>query len=292
MARCFPNDNLGWGALRNWLLRHGVKRVVLKPTKCFHPNLHQCLGDASLETLPVNSLRFRRFAEDIGVLAKNDRVSAVILIRFGFFDRLQGTPALSNNLLLLSDLLAIRRKHRDEPVPELRAGADAPVDGMHDATTDCDGRIQQSIAAAKLARRAAIVESFAGIGPVNAARLCANRPELVRLDRRQATSHFGIDPFDADSGGHCGARFVACSKSHQVAVVAIMRRRVTCSPPCCAKAGLGKPGIPRGCYCVIFAPPSRESRLSEHSSVSQGLDTEHGSSWTSAPRPGGICLAA
>lgn len=131
---------------------------------------------------------------------------------------------------------------------------------MRDAITDCDGRMRACIAAAaELARRAAIVESIPGFGPVNAACLCADMPELGHLDRRQAASLFGIAPFDADSGGQRGARHVrggrvprarlfmaattaircdpACGtyharlvtrgKSHKVAVVTVMRRLVT-----------------------------------------------------------------
>ena len=269
--RRFDNTQVGRRALRNWLLKHDVERVVFEPTGRFHRNLHQCLGDAGLETVPVNPLRSRRFAEAIGVLAKNDRVDAAMLARYGLLDGLEGSPPPSRNLVLLSDLLALRRKLveqlaalrklRDELDPELRGGADPAADGLRDAITDCDSRMRQCIAAdAALARRAAIVESIPGFGPVNAACLCADMPELGSLDRRQAASLFGIAPFDADSGSHRGARHVrggraaprtllfmaattaircdpACKacyvrlvargKSHKVAVVAVMRRLVT-----------------------------------------------------------------
>ena len=269
--RRFDNTQVGRRALRNWLLKHGVERVVFEPTGRFHRNLHQCLGDAGLETVPVNPLRSRRFAEAIGGLAKNDRVDAAMLARYGLLDGLEGTPPPSRNLVLLSDLLALRRKLveqlaalrklRDELDPELRGGADPAADGLRDAIADCDSRMRQCIAAdAALARRAAIVESIPGFGPVNAACLCADMPELGSLDRRQAASLFGIAPFDADSGSHRGARHVrggpaaprtllfmaattaircdpACKayyvrlvargKSHKVAVVAVMRRLVT-----------------------------------------------------------------
>ena len=145
--RRFDNTKVGRRALRNWLLKHGVARVVFEPTGRFHRNLHQCLGDAGLQTVLVNPLHSRRFAEAIGVLAKNDRVDAAMLARFGRLDGLEGTPPPSRNLVLLSDLLALRRKLveqlaalrklRDELDPELRGGADAAVAGMRDAITDC-----------------------------------------------------------------------------------------------------------------------------------------------------------
>ena len=174
---------------------------------------------------PVNPLRSRRFAEAIGVLAKNNRVDAAMLARYDLLDGLEGTPPPSRNLLLFCDLLALRRKLveqfkalrklRDELDPELRAGADPADDELRDAIADCDGRMRRCIAAdAALARRAAIVESIPGFGPVNAACLCADMPELGRLDRRQAASLFDIAPFDADSGSHCGPRRPAHAALH------------------------------------------------------------------------------
>ena len=131
--RRFDNTKPGRRALHNWLLRHRVERVVFEPTGRYHRNLHQCLFDAGLETVLVNPLRSRRFAEAVGVLAKNDRVDAAMLARFGLLDGLEGTPPRPRNLLLLGDLLALRgklveqlaalRKLRDELDPGLAAGA-------------------------------------------------------------------------------------------------------------------------------------------------------------------------
>ena len=89
------------------------------PPGATHRNLHQCLFDAGLETVLVNPLRSRRFAEAVGVLAGNDRVDAAMLARFGLVDGLEGTPPRPRNLLLLGDLLALRRKL----VEQLAAGA-------------------------------------------------------------------------------------------------------------------------------------------------------------------------
>ena len=86
VERQFDNTKTGRRALRNWLLKHDVTRAVLEPTGRYHRNLHQCLADAGLETVLVNPLRSRRFAEAIGRLAKNDRVDAAMLARFGLLD--------------------------------------------------------------------------------------------------------------------------------------------------------------------------------------------------------------
>ncbi len=72
--------------------------------------MHQCLFDSGLETVAVNPLRSRRFAEAIGRLAKNDRVDASMLARYGLLSGLAATPPKAPILHRLHDWIAIRRK--------------------------------------------------------------------------------------------------------------------------------------------------------------------------------------
>ncbi len=202
LDRQFHNDTCGRRALRNWLLQHGVSRAVFEPTGRYHRNLHQCLFDAGLETVVVNPLRSRRFAQALGRIAKNDRVDASMLARYGLLDGLDSTPPKAANLRLLSDLLA------ELDPAAARAGALA-CDGLAAAIDNLDVRMQACIAAdPALSRRAGIVRSIPGFGPVNAACLCADMPELGDLDRRRAAALFGVAPFDRDSGQHCGGRHI------------------------------------------------------------------------------------
>ncbi len=194
LERQFNNDKCGRRALRNWLLKHGVTRAVLEPTGRYHRNLHQCLFDAGIETVLVNPLRSRRFAEAIGRLAKNDRVDASMLARFGLLDSLETSPPQPANLCLLSDLLALRRKLVEqlgalrklcaELAPEAAACPAATLEACQADSADCHRRMRVCIAAdAALSRRAAIIQSIPGFGPVNAACLCADMPELGTLAR-------------------------------------------------------------------------------------------------------------
>ena len=194
LERQFKNDKCGRRALRNWLLKHGVTRAVFEPTGRYHRNLHQCLADAGLATVLVNPLRSRRFAEAIGKLAKNDRVDAAMLARFGLLDGFESTSPQPRNLSLLSDLLALRRKLLEqfgalrkllaELDPEAAPCPAATLDALQADIAACDRRLRDCIAAdAELSRRDAIIQSIPGFGPVNAACLCADRPELGRLGR-------------------------------------------------------------------------------------------------------------
>ena len=290
LERHFKNDKCGRRALRNWLLQHGVSRAVFEPTGRYHRRLHQCLFEAGLETVLVNPLRSRRFAEALGQLAKNDRVDAAMLARFGQLDSLVATPPQDDNLQLLSDLLAARRKLviqlgalrklRAELAPEAPACIADSCNGLQADISSCEQRMLTCIAAdAALARRAEIIQSVPGCGPVTAACLCAEMPELGTIGRRQAASLLGLAPFDQDSGKQhgrrsirggraqprhslymaalsatrwepackaCYQRLIADKKEHKVAMVAVMRKLAACSLRCCARTAAGKANRPLG----------------------------------------------
>ncbi|MCY4597443.1 MAG: transposase [Bryobacterales bacterium] len=109
LERRFNNDKCGRRALCNWLLKHGVTRTVFEPTGRYHRNLHQCLFDAAIETVLVNPLCSRRFAEALGQLAKNDRVDAAMLARFGCLEGLD-RPRPSRGKPSKVALVAVMRK--------------------------------------------------------------------------------------------------------------------------------------------------------------------------------------
>ena len=188
LDRRFANDKAGRRALRNWLRGHGVSRAVLEPTGRYHRQLHQCLFDSAIDTVLVNPLRSRRFAEALGQLAKNDRVDAAMLARFGLLAGLESSPPAPCNLTLLNDLVALRRKLveqraalrklRGELAPEAADGLDATLDAMRSDIAACERRLQDCIAAdATLRQRAAILQSVPGLGP-----LCARgKPPKVAL---------------------------------------------------------------------------------------------------------------
>ena len=269
LDRQFNNDKAGRRALRNWLRRHGVQRAVFEPTGRYHRKLHQCLFDSGMETVLVNPLRSRRFAEAIGSLAKTDRVDAAMLARFGTLENLDATDPAPEKQQKLSDLLAMRRKFLEylDALRKLRSevGTDAEVHmtaitALREDIGSCEKAMLACVASDdELSRRAAIIASVPGLGPINAASLCADMPELGSLGRRQAASLLGVAPFASDSGGHRGRRairggraeprrlfymaamsaknwepgskslynrLVARGKPHKVAMVAVMRRLI------------------------------------------------------------------
>ena len=243
--RRFANDKCGRRALRNWLCRLGVTRVVFEATGRLHRPLHQCLSDAGLETVLANPTRSRRFAEAIGHLAKNDRVDALMLASYALLDNHRAVPPKPEKLRALSDLLVIRRKLVEQRAALRKVSGELGCDAARQAgapviaaidcqVRDLDRQIQQCLADDEgLARRAAIVQSIPGCGPGTAASLCADMPELGALDRRQAAALIGLAPFAADSGGSSGRRRIHGGRQHPrnvlfMAATAAIRCNASC----------------------------------------------------------------
>ena len=189
-TRSFPNAAGGWRAARDWLRGLGVQRVVLEPTGRYHRALQRCLDEAGLEIVLADPLQARQFARSMGRLAKTDRIDAAMLALFGRLPGRRRALPLERNLQQLKDLLSARaacvedRTNRRKRIAEFGPGPAAAALGRLNEATDREiGVLDQTIAKAleadaALARRAAILRSVAGIGPVTAAVLCADLPEL------------------------------------------------------------------------------------------------------------------
>ncbi len=140
-----------------------------------------------------------------------------MLARFGRLADLQATPPQADNLQLLQDLLVARRKLIEQLGtlrkltaalnPQAARRLTKPLASLQAARAACDRDLQTCLAAdAVLARRAEIIQSIPGCGPLNAACLCAAMPELGSLGRRPAAALLGLAPFDRDSGQRRGTR--------------------------------------------------------------------------------------
>ena len=219
-TRSFPNDADGWRAARDWLRGLGVRRVVLEPTGRYHRALQRCLDEAGLEIVLADPLQARQFARSMGRLAKTDRIDAAMLALFGRLPGRRRALPLERNLQQLKDLLSARtacvedRTNRRNRIAEFGPGPAAAALGRLNEATDREiGVLDQAIAKAleadeALARRAAILRSVAGIGPVTAAVLCADLPELGSIGPKQAAALAGTAPFASDSGASHGARHI------------------------------------------------------------------------------------
>ena len=140
-----------------------------------------------------------------------------MLARYGLLGRSQSTPPAPASLRRLSDLLALLRHkliaHRDA-LRKLRSEVDCDALGAA-VVQALDAGVQACIDADDtLSLRVAILRSITGLGPLNAASLCADMPELGATGRRQAAALVGVAPCDHESGRFQGTRRCRGGRAH------------------------------------------------------------------------------
>ena len=206
-ARQFRNDAGGRRGLRKMLNKAKVELVVVEATGRYHRDLHRSLHDAGFRVSVVSPLQARRFAQTIGQLAKTDPIDAAMLARFGRVMDPDATAPRSAAQFRLGDLARARAQlvRTKTALSNSRKEYDTPetVEAFKRLVGDINREIAQLEVAIRAvvaedpenARRDRILRSIPGVGPVTAAILCAEMPELGTLGRRQAASLMGIAPF-------------------------------------------------------------------------------------------------
>jgi transposase len=233
---------------------------------------HRLLSECGMRVAVVNAARVRDFARASGLLAKTDRLDAAVIAHYGAFARPAPSLPVSGARQVLAELLAYRCQLTVEITarsqqlghlltPALRQRAEAALARLGAERLEIARLIRHTIAAeAELAKTYALLTSMPGVGPVLAATLLAELPELGTLDRRQIASLAGVAPIAKDSGlkhgrrpirggrkqvrtvlymaalstsrtasrgAACYRRLVAAGKPPKLALIALMRKMLT-----------------------------------------------------------------
>jgi transposase len=199
--------------------------VVMEASGGYERLAHRRLLGRGLAVAIVNAKRVRDFAKASGRLAKTDRVDAEVIARYGAFARPPATAAPDAAGRELAELLAFRQRlireitarqqqlsHLETPL--LRRRAQADLARLRSDKAEIETLLRRAIARApRLARGFALLTSMPGVGPILAATLLAELPELGTLDRRQVASLAGVAPIAKDSGLRRGQRSIAEGRS-------------------------------------------------------------------------------
>lgn len=209
-ARHFPNTAAGISDLLAWLGQVPVHHVVFEPTGAYHHRLERQLGNAGLDTVKVNPLQARRFAEAIGRRAKTDAIDAAMLARFGALDALQTTPMVSQTLNEIEELLVARRglvkdrvaasnRNQVHRAPLLKRLADQRLRQVKHQLAAIDAALRALCRAdAELRARFDILVSIPAIGEATALTLPIEMPELGTIDNKCVASLAGLAPVARD----------------------------------------------------------------------------------------------
>ena len=217
-AKRFGNDAKGFEDFAAWVAP-ADPMVVYESTGHYHRGLEEALA-GRLRLARVNAARARRFAQALGEEAKTDAVDARVLAAMGRALPLRQVEAKPQALRDLDELATARdglvkdrvaalnrRAHvRDQLLRRQNRNRLAQIDRQLKAL---DARIGKLLAAdPALARRAEVLSSIPGFGPVTVAGLVVDMPELGRLDAKAAASLAGVAPMARESGNWKGRSYI------------------------------------------------------------------------------------
>jgi transposase len=212
LAFTVSRDRRGLTDLVRRLRKAGVGEVALEASGGYeHPVIEE-LEAAGLVVHLLNPARVRLFAQASGVLAKTDPIDARVIALYcqhfpdkGLTRRPQNARRLGEFLSLRTTLLkmiALARnglEHLCEPT--LRAKAERILADATAQLEEVDADMAKVIAEDQaMDRKARLVRSLIGAGPVLTANLLARVPELGSTGRRQAARLSGVAPADDRSG--------------------------------------------------------------------------------------------
>jgi transposase len=195
--------------------------VIFEATGGYDRPLCEALERAGARFSRVNPARARDFARAIGVAAKTDRIDARMLALMG--ERLRPAPsvpvpaarrALQAQATRRLQLVEMRKQEATRLQQTADAGARADIRShialLGRRIARYDARIAELVAEdeafARIERR---LRTAPGIGPVVAATLIAELPELGHLDRRRIAALVGLAPVVRDSGKRNPPRAIA-----------------------------------------------------------------------------------
>jgi transposase len=205
-------DGRGLTDLVRRLRKAGVGRIAVEASGDYEHIVIEWLEAEGLPVQLLNPMRVRRFAEAAGILAKTDPIDARLIALYarhfpdkGLTRRPEQARKLGQFLAVRSMLLGIvnearsRLEHLREPV--LRELVEQSLADAKAKLKEIDAGIANVIAEDEtMERKARLVRSFIGAGPVMTSNLLARVPELGEVTRRQAAHLCAVAPADRQSG--------------------------------------------------------------------------------------------
>jgi transposase len=216
-----PNDPKGHAQLLKLLRPHQGVHVVCEATGGYEQAPVRALQAADIPVSILEAGRVRHFARAQGQRAKTDPIDAAVLTAYAQAFQPAPTPpvspqqqrlaSLSQRRRQLIDTRTVQRNRAEHYTDPLCVRQDRQLQKLLDKQIDqCDLAIAQIIAAdAGLAHKAKRLDAIPGVGPVVAATVLAEMPELGHLNPQTAAALAGLAPYNRDSGNQTQGRHIS-----------------------------------------------------------------------------------
>lgn len=206
-------------SLLNWLGKREPTMIVLEATGGYERELATALAVEGFATAVVNPRQVRDYARATGRLAKTDAIDAAVLAAFAQAVKPEPRPLRDDEAEALRSLVVRRRQliemrkaetsRLENADPAVRVGLERHIAWLQGEIDGADHDLDRMIKVSPVWREhEALLRSAPGVGPVLAATLLGEMPELGTLDRRQIAALAGLAPFNRDSGKLKGRRAV------------------------------------------------------------------------------------
>jgi transposase len=215
------NTPKGHLQLLKQLRAYPQSQVICEASGGYEQAVVRVLQAAQIPASIVEAGRVRHYARAQGQRAKTDPIDASVLAAYGRAVQPAPTPATSPTQQRLADL-ATRRRQLVRTLTAERNRTDHYSDSLclrqsrqllrtlEKQIDQCDSAISELIAAdAQLAHKASRLDAIAGVGPVVAATVLAEMPELGTLSAQRAAALAGVAPYNDDSGPRSGPRHIS-----------------------------------------------------------------------------------
>jgi transposase len=223
-GRCqqLTNDAQGHGRLCRLLPQLPAPvHVVLEATGGYEQPIVAALHQAQIALSVVLPGRVRAFAKARGQRAKTDPIDAALLSAYGQAIVPAPTPPRSAHAQLLQEtvrqrqqLVELRTQLQNQAAHDVSAQAQKRHARLRKALdkeiADCEQHMARLQAEdPQLTQRAQRLQEVPGVGPIVAAVLVAEFPELGSLPPGEVAALAGLAPYNCDSGPRKGTRHIA-----------------------------------------------------------------------------------
>lgn len=193
--------------------------IVLEATGGLEVPVVVALYLANLPVVMVNPRQVRDFAKATGRLAKTDALDAQVLAHFAEAIRpplrpwpeaeVQQLRALVSRRHQVVKILTGERHRLRRAQPAVQKRIARHIAWLEEELKDLDEELRRTIRQSPLWRaQEKLLRSVPGVGPVLAATVLADLPELGRLDRKKIATLVGVAPLNRDSGKRRGKRCI------------------------------------------------------------------------------------